>query len=105
MHEEQAIKGDCVLPTACDASAVHTGAAAKQIESRYIAEGTMGAIAPDAEAIFRYRGIHVLPDVYTLSGDLSVSAYEWTQTNIYEKYVSLHFATGQTQFSHPETVF
>lgn len=54
------------------------------MESKFVVEGAMGAIAPDAESIFRYRGIHVLPDVYSLSGGLSASAYEWTQTKIHE---------------------
>jgi glutamate dehydrogenase (NAD(P)+) len=44
-----------------------------------IAEGANGPTALEADEILAERGIHVLPDILTNAGGVTVSYFEWVQ--------------------------
>jgi glutamate dehydrogenase (NAD(P)+) len=52
---------------------------AGRIEARMIAEGANGPTSIEADAILAERGIHVLPDILTNAGGVTVSYFEWVQ--------------------------
>jgi glutamate dehydrogenase (NAD(P)+) len=56
-----------------------TGDNAVRIEARMIAEGANGPTSIEADAILADRGIHVLPDILTNAGGVTVSYFEWVQ--------------------------
>jgi glutamate dehydrogenase (NAD(P)+) len=56
-----------------------TGENAGRIEARMIAEGANGPTSIEADAILGDRGIHVLPDILTNAGGVTVSYFEWVQ--------------------------
>jgi glutamate dehydrogenase/leucine dehydrogenase len=52
---------------------------AKKLQCRYVVEAANGPTIPSADRILRDRGIHVLPDIYTNAGGVTVSFFEWVQ--------------------------
>jgi glutamate dehydrogenase (NAD(P)+) len=56
-----------------------TGENAGRVEARMIAEGANGPTSIEADAILADRGIHVLPDILTNAGGVTVSYFEWVQ--------------------------
>ena len=56
-----------------------SGDNAGRIEARMIAEGANGPTSIEADAILADRGIHVLPDILTNAGGVTVSYFEWVQ--------------------------
>jgi glutamate dehydrogenase (NAD(P)+) len=56
-----------------------TGDNAGRVEARMIAEGANGPTSIEADAILAERGIHVLPDILTNAGGVTVSYFEWVQ--------------------------
>jgi glutamate dehydrogenase (NAD(P)+) len=56
-----------------------TGENAGRIEARMIAEGANGPTSIEADATLASRGIHVLPDILTNAGGVTVSYFEWVQ--------------------------
>ena len=56
-----------------------TGENAGRIEAKMIAEGANGPTSIEADAILAERGIHVLPDILTNAGGVTVSYFEWVQ--------------------------
>lgn len=66
---------DILLPAAVEN--VLTAENAGRIKARIVLEGANGPTTPDAEAIFRERGMLVVPDVYANAGGVTVSYFEW----------------------------
>ncbi|MGH3082304.1 MAG: Glu/Leu/Phe/Val family dehydrogenase [Gaiellaceae bacterium] len=56
-----------------------SGENAGRIEAKMIAEGANGPTSIEADAILADRGIHVLPDILTNAGGVTVSYFEWVQ--------------------------
>ncbi len=56
-----------------------SGENAPRIEAKMIAEGANGPTSIEADAILAERGIHVLPDILTNAGGVTVSYFEWVQ--------------------------
>jgi glutamate dehydrogenase (NAD(P)+) len=56
-----------------------TGENAGRLEARMIAEGANGPTSIEADAILADRGVHVLPDILTNAGGVTVSYFEWVQ--------------------------
>jgi glutamate dehydrogenase (NAD(P)+) len=52
---------------------------AGKIKARLIAEAANGPTSPEADAIFRDRGIFLLPDIFANAGGVTVSYFEWVQ--------------------------
>jgi glutamate dehydrogenase (NAD(P)+) len=52
---------------------------AGRLEAKMIAEGANGPTSIEADAILAERGIHVLPDILTNAGGVTVSYFEWVQ--------------------------
>jgi len=76
---EELLQLDCdVLVPAALNGFIHNGNAAG-IKARIIAEGANGPSTPEADDIFRERGIFVIPDILANAGGVIVSYFEWVQ--------------------------
>ncbi len=66
---------DILIPAALEN--VLTGENAPRIKAKIVLEGANGPTTPDAEQVFRERGMMVVPDVYANAGGVTVSYFEW----------------------------
>jgi len=68
---------DILIPAALEGQL--TGANAQQVQAKLIIEAANGPTTPEADAIFRERGIPVVPDILANAGGVTVSYFEWVQ--------------------------
>ena len=52
---------------------------AGKVKAKLIVEGANGPTTPEADRIFRERGITVIPDIMANAGGVTVSYFEWVQ--------------------------
>jgi glutamate dehydrogenase (NAD(P)+) len=68
---------EVLIPAALEG--VITERNAPRVRARLIAEAANGPTSPEADDIFRERGIVVIPDILCNAGGVTVSYFEWVQ--------------------------
>jgi glutamate dehydrogenase (NAD(P)+) len=68
---------DVLIPAAL--GGVFTPEVAREVQAAFVVEGANGPTLPEADRIFRDRGIVVVPDIYANAGGVTVSYFEWVQ--------------------------
>ncbi len=74
-----------LLETSCDVlvpaalEKVFTAENAPRVKAKLIVEGANGPTTPEADRIFKERGIIVIPDIMANAGGVTVSYFEWVQ--------------------------
>lgn len=71
------VESDIVVPAAIEN--VINESNAGSIQTRLVLEAANQPLTPEADAIFKERGIPVLPDILVNAGGVVVSYFEWTQ--------------------------
>ena len=72
-----AVDCDILIPAALQC--VITEENAPKVRARVIAEAANLPTTPEADEILTRRGVHILPDVLTNAGGVTVSYFEWAQ--------------------------
>ena len=70
---------DLLVPAAVE-GVLHAGNAPR-VQAKVIVEGANGPTTPDADEVFRRKGILVAPDILANAGGVVVSYFEWVQAN------------------------
>jgi len=68
---------DVLIPAALEGQLTRENAS--NVRAKLIVEGANGPTTPDADDIFRDRGITVVPDILANAGGVTVSYFEWVQ--------------------------
>jgi glutamate dehydrogenase (NAD(P)+) len=74
---EEALYLDCDILVPAALENVLTSENAGKVGAKLVAEGANGPVTAEADAVFRQRGIVVLPDMYLNAGGVTVSYFEW----------------------------
>jgi glutamate dehydrogenase (NAD(P)+) len=72
-----ALPCDVLVPAALENQL--TAHNAGDVQARIIAEGANGPTAPEADDIFKEKGIFMIPDILCNAGGVTVSYFEWVQ--------------------------
>lgn len=80
------IECDILIPAALDN--VITEKNASKIKAKYILELANGPTTPEADAMFKERGVMVIPDVLANAGGVTVSYFEWVQGRSGEQWTA-----------------
>ena len=75
---------DILIPAALGA-AINAGNAG-QVSARFVVEAANGPVTPEADAVLREKGTHVVPDILANAGGVTVSYFEWMQNLANERW-------------------
>jgi glutamate dehydrogenase (NAD(P)+) len=94
---------DILVPAALQNVLTEENAAA--VKAKLIIEGANGPTTPEADEIFKEKGIIVVPDILANGGGVTVSYFEWVQNKMgyywTEKEVNeKHDLSMETAFNH-----
>ena len=79
------ISNEQLLTTECDVlipaalGDVFDKKVAQEVRCQYLVEAANGPTIPEADAVFKKRGIVVVPDILANAGGVTVSYFEWVQ--------------------------
>lgn len=76
---EDVLTVDCDVLVPAALQCVLTGNNAQKVRARAIAEGANLPTTPEADEILERKGVHILPDILTNAGGVTVSYFEWAQ--------------------------
>jgi len=76
-EELLALECDVLIPAAL--GGVFTAENAGDVRAGLVVEGANGPTEPEADLVFRERGIEVVPDIFANAGGVTVSYFEWVQ--------------------------
>ena len=79
VSNEELLELDCDILVPAALEGVITERNAPRVRARIIAEAANGPTSPEADDIFRDRGIIVIPDILCNAGGVTVSYFEWVQ--------------------------
>ncbi len=77
VRTSDALELDCDVLVPAALENVLTGENAPRVKAKIILEGANGPTTPDADEVFRKKGLLVIPDVYANAGGVTVSYFEW----------------------------
>ena len=76
---DELLATDCTVLVPAALERVVTGANAKKLRCRVLAEGANGPTTPEADAVLAGGDVFVIPDVLCNAGGVTVSYFEWVQ--------------------------
>ena len=76
---QEVLTVDCDLLVPAAIGNQLTSRNARDVKATLIVEGANGPTTPEADAIFRERGIFLVPDILANAGGVTVSYFEWVQ--------------------------
>lgn len=79
ISNEDLLRIDCDILIPAALQCVITKENAPKVRARVIAEAANLPTTPEADEILSRRGVHILPDVLTNAGGVTVSYFEWAQ--------------------------
>ena len=77
LRSADALELDCDVLVPAALENVLTSENAARIKAKIILEGANGPTTPEADEVFRKKGVLVIPDVYANAGGVTVSYFEW----------------------------
>jgi glutamate dehydrogenase (NAD(P)+) len=77
LDSREALELDCDVLVPAALENVLTGENAPRVKARIVLEGANGPTTPQADEVFRNKGMLVIPDVYANAGGVTVSYFEW----------------------------
>ena len=77
LRSADALELDCDVLVPAALENVLTDENAARIKAKIILEGANGPTTPEADEVFRKKGVLVIPDVYANAGGVTVSYFEW----------------------------
>ncbi len=77
LNSRDALELECDVLVPAALENVLTGENAARVKAKIVLEGANGPTTPDADEVFKQKGMLVIPDVYANAGGVTVSYFEW----------------------------
>jgi glutamate dehydrogenase (NAD(P)+) len=77
LNSRDALELECDVLVPAALENVLTGENAARVKAKVVLEGANGPTTPDADEVFKQKGMLVIPDVYANAGGVTVSYFEW----------------------------
>jgi glutamate dehydrogenase (NAD(P)+) len=89
---------DILIPAALEN--VINGDNAARVKARIIGEAANGPLTPEADDVFREKGVLVVPDMYLNAGGVTVSYFEWLKNLSHVRYGRMEKRFTENMNSH-----